>query len=98
MQYSWNDSPEERPTFLQLVHALARLLGEEIAQEYFVLEGPHLNQAVHEPNGYATVRSNGSIHRTSNPMEYEVPVPSLHKNKNAAPHVSPPGPGTTTQA
>ena len=95
MQYSWDDTPEERPTFLQLVYSMARLLGEEIAQEYFVLEGPHHNQAVH--NGYATVHSNnGSSNLTSNPMEYEVPVPSPCKNKNAAPHIFLPGPGTTT--
>ena len=87
MQSTWEESPEERPTFLQLVHSLASALGQDISHEYFVLEGPQ-REAV-EPE-YDTVTfsnkstsqpedsSSGSLSLTS--RKYEVPVPSTPKH------------------
>lgn len=94
MQSSWNESPEERPTFLQLVYAIASLLGEETIQGCTVPAGP---PDTCETSHSTSLYTNGSLSTTSIPIEYEVPVQSLHKApKGALRHTSVPTPGTVS--
>ena len=86
MQSIWREAPIERPNFQQLVYSFAKLIGEDISHEYFILEGPQRDEVSAEPYDLVTFHNNAcsTTLSLSPPVEYEVPISSQPRTPSAA--------------
>ena len=92
MQSCWHEAPKNRPTFQQLVYSLAKILGEDVSDEYFFVEGPQLEEDTDEQYDSIIIGNQACMHTTSSTPEYEVPVSAKSKTPSVSACSSVPDP------